>query len=311
VQDRLSTIAERILRREEERKQRGEEIRSSMEDFIHSIHSRPPTTTVGAVDGGIVHDEYGSMILLILRAVGAVFRYSDGSLEEVKYIPSPLPDPEVIDNDLPLEREDYHPFISLHRLREELHRALDVASLSPEFLFLDGSIVPQIVDKPHGKHLQNLYLSTVSLYRSFYSLYPSILPGGIVKDTRGNRLGLYLQEKGIDIPNWQDISWLSYVLHEGEYTEPIPYSEDPEKHATLKDIGEHAENIYIIYLRASPLDRPFRVEFYSEHPREDARRIAELLYPLSSRNPHYSIPPFMVEVDLRARPSKESLSYVK
>ena len=282
-----------------------------MEDLIHRADPTPPTTTVGAVDGGIIHDEYGSMILLILRAVGALFKYREGSLEEVKYVPSPLPEPEVIDNDLPLEREDYHPFISLHRLREELRRALDVSSLSPEFLFLDGSIVPQIVDKPHGEHLKNLYLSTLSLYRKFYSLYPKILPGGIVKDTRGNRLGLYLREEGIDIPNWQDISWLSYVLDEGEYTAPIPYSESPEKHATLKDIGEQARDIYIIYFRASKLDRPFRVEFYSKDPEKDAKRIANLLYPLSSRNPHYSIPPFMVEVDLRARLSKESLSYVK
>ena len=307
----LARIAERLIKREEERKRKGEEIREQMEDLILRAPADPPTTTVGAVDSGVVYEEYGPVILLLIRTVGAVFSYREGSLEEIRYVPSPLPDVEVVDNDLPLEREDYHPFRSLHRLSSELMRSLQVMERKPRYFFLDGSVVPQIVDKPHNSRLKPLYMKVVSLFKELYSSYPSTLIGGIVKDSRGNRLGIYLKENGIDVPEWQDVSWLSYVLREGEYTKPIPYSSEPEKHATLKDLDGHAKNVYIFYIRPSPLDRPYRVEFYSESPLRDAERIASLLYPLSRANPHYSIPPFMVEVDMRARLSRESLSYVK
>ncbi|NPA86432.1 MAG: DNA double-strand break repair nuclease NurA [Candidatus Diapherotrites archaeon] len=307
----LEEIAERIVKREEERQRMGAELRSTLEDFIQVAPGVGPTATVGAVDGGVVYEEYGSLILMLIRSVGAIFSYEEGALDSVDYVPSPLPDPEVVDSDIPLEREDYHPFRSLHRLRSELSRSLEVLARSPQFFFLDGSIVPQIVDKPRSDRLKPLYLSVVGLFKSLYSYYPNTLLGGIVKDSRGNRLGLFLREEGVDVPDWQDVSWLNYVLQPGEYTSPIPYSEEPSKHATLKDLGEHAENIYLFYLKASPLDRPYRVEFYSKDPQRDARRLASLLYPLSSLNPNYSIPPFLVEVDLRARLSKESMGYVK
>ena len=307
----LEAIAEKLIRREEERKRLGEELRSEISSLIHRVEENPVSTTLGAVDGGIVHEEYGPIILLLIRSVGAIFHYEDGELKEVTYVPSPLPDVEIVANDEPIEREDYHPFRSLHRLRSELNRAIQLSELKPEYLFLDGSIVPQIVDKPHSDHLKPLYKSVVFLYRHLYSLYPDVKVVGIVKDSRGNRLGIYLQKEGIDVPNWQDVSWLNYVLLPGEYTAPIPYSDDPSKHATLKDLNDLAENIYITYLRASPFDRPYRIEFYSTSPEKDAKHLVSLLYPLSSLNPHYSIPPFLVEVDLRARLSKESLSYVK
>ena len=311
MQEVLREVAERIVRREEERKRLGESLRSSLEPYIRKVDPSPPTATVGAVDGGIVHEEYGPIVLLLVRSVGALFSYEEGELKDVTYVPSPLPPPEVIVNDGPLEREDYHPFISLHRLSSELRRALEVAEASPDFLFLDGSVVPQIVDKPRNDRLRPYYRSLIPLFLKLYSFYPSILVAGIVKDSRGNRFGLYLREEGISVPNWQDVSWLNYVLREGEYTKPIPYSEEPKKHATLQDLDDEAEYIYITFVRPSALDRPYRVEFYSKHPERDAERIASLLVPLGSLHRHYAIPPFLVEVDMRARLSKQTLSYVK
>ena len=312
MQNLLNRIAQELIAREEERKRVGESLRNEISDYILTVEEPLTTAIIGAVDGSIIPEEYGPIILLLIRSVGALFHYEDLELKKVEYIPSPLPDAQVVDNDRPLEREDYHPFRSLNRLSSELSRALEVLQYEPDFLFLDGSIVPLLVDKPHDKHLQNtLYRRVVSLYKEIYGYYPKTLIGGIVKDSRGNRFGLYLKSQGFQVPNWQDISWLNYVLKPGEYTLPIPYSEDPENHPTLRDLDQHSENIYIFFLKASLLDRPYRVEFYSKHPLQDAKRLASLLYPFSTLNPHYSIPPFLVEVDLRARLSRESMSYVK
>lgn len=310
MREELEQVVTRLIHRELERRRLADSIRSHIHEYILTSSPSPFTGTIGAVDGGLLHEDYGPIILILVRAVGVLFEYEDSSLSRVGYIPSPLPDPEIIVNDTPLEREDYHPFRSLHRLRAELERALEVAP-NCDVLFLDGSIVPQIVDKPRAidSPLIDLYNTVLDLYKELYRTAP--LLASVVKDSRGDRLGRFLSKKGIKIPNWQDVSWLNYVLREGEYTYPIPYSDEPEKHATLKDLGHHARNIYLFYIRPSPYDRPYRVEFYSKNPEEDATTLASLLYPLSSLNPHYSIPPFLVEADLRARLSRESLSHIK
>ncbi len=303
-------IGERILLREERKASMGRKIREEMSDMIRKATSDPPTATIGAVDSGFMYDEYAGMVILLIRSVGAIFQYKDGILERVTYHPSPLPDIDIIDSEYSLEREDVHPFVSLHRLKAELERAIQLTTQSPDYVFLDGSVVPQIVDKPHDSspsQLKELYRNVISLFLELYHREP--LVAGIVKDSRGSRLGNYLSSNGINVPPWSDTSWLVHVLEPGEYTLPIPYSEDPEKHATLKDVeGEH---IYLFYIRPSPYDMPYRVEFYSHHPERDGDRLANLLIPLASINPTYAVPPFMVEIDMRARLGKESLKYVR
>jgi len=310
VREELERVVSRILEREEERRRLADAIRSKMEEYILKIDPSYFSGRIGAVDGGLLYEDYGSITLLLIRAVGVIFEYIESRLEGVEYIPTPLPDPRVVVNDFPLEKEDYHPFRSLHRLKAELERALEVAPHC-DILFLDGSIVPQIVDKPRSDnpHLLKLYREVLDLYKELYQTAP--LLASVVKDSRGDRLGRYLSKKGIKIPAWQDIAWLNYVLREGEYTQPVPYSDEPEKHATLRDLGGFAKNTYLFYIRLSSYDRPYRVEFYSKDPEKDAATLSSILYPLSSINPHYSVPPFLVEADLRARLSKESLTHVK
>ena len=307
--DDVERIVRKLVEAEEERMREGKKLRRELEDLISVANKTEYSGSVGAVDGGLLEEKYGGLVFVLVRALGAVFHYEESFLSEVEYVPSPNPPVGAASNvGIDMEPEDYGPFTSLVRLSSELKRAHEVVRRSVDYLFLDGSLVPQMVDKPRGESLMPLYEEVVGLFKSLYREEPLVV--GVVKDTRGRRLSNFLREEGVKVPGGSDVMWLSYVLREGEYTAPVPYSDNPEDHPTLIDLMPHSKHVYVMYIRLSESDRPVRVEFYSKNPKRDAGKIAEVLYSLTPRT-SYSIPPFLVEVDMRARLGRETMNFVK
>ncbi len=306
---RVAQITDHILRREEEIRSLALSVREKHPDVFVKVEGRAFTGRIGAVDGGILAEPFHGLDIIMVRAVGVVFEYRDGELMGVQYYPSPLPDPDVQEHDMPFEEDQIGVLRSLVRLRAEIGLAASMAGEIPmDVLFLDGSVLPLLSDRPSGNgKLMELYKQVVELYRQLYRACDKngVLLAGIVKDSKGNRFGKYLGDIKI-----RDTRWLSYALFPGERTVSIPYTDDPEK-ATLKDVGtEYAERVRVFYLRASPYDAPYRVE-YLERGDGDDDFLASLLLPLSSLNPTYTIPPFLVEADLRARLGKNEMRHLK
>ncbi len=309
--DDLEALASRILQREESRRHTALEIRDRHRDFFHRVDPIPANGHFGAVDGGLLSEEYQGFEIVLVRAVGVDYHYSNGRLESVAYFPSALPDPRIFQYDIPVEEENVGPLRSLTRLLVEIGTALEFVRRSHlDYLFLDGSILPQLVDKPRGggSDLNALYKRVIGLYRDLYracSERGTVL-AGIVKDSRGDRVATYLGEGRM-----RDPVWLKYSMAVGEMTEPIPYADNPADQATLKDVGEDIANrVWIFYLKASDYDLPFRVEFYSDDP-SLGEHLASLLLPLASVNRTFTIPPFLLEADIRARLAQKSMRYIR
>ncbi len=309
--DEVERIADRILSRESQRREEALRLRELNPDFFVPVREAIPGGRFGAVDGGLLAYEYMGFELIAVRAVGVRYTYRNGHLDGVDYYPSPSPPPRFFPYDMPLEEENVGPLRSLTRLLVEIGTAVEfLRNMDLDMLFLDGSILPQLVDKPRGggSELKRLYRSVIDLYRQLFriSREKGVVLAGVVKDSKGSRLSTYL-----GAPPYRDASWLHYAMRVGEMTKPVPYADKPEDQATLKDVGtDIAAHVWVFFLKASDLDRPFRVEFYSEDPGL-GERIAEVLLPLSRVNRMYTIPPFLLEADIRARLVKQTLSYYK
>ena len=309
--DSLEELVGRIVSREEGRRRQALELRREHPEFFKKVQPAEVSGRFGAVDGGLLAEEYQGFELVVVRAVGVRYTYVSGRLEGVDYYPSPLPDPVMFSHDMPVEEEDVGPLRSLTRLLVEIGTAIGfVRERELDFLFLDGSILPQLADKPRGgeKEVNSLYRRVLEEYRELYSACRErgVVLAGVIKDSKGCRLSTYLGGPGL-----RDPVWLKHAMEVGEMTAPVPYADRPGDQATLKDLGEDiAGNVWVFYLKASEYDRPYRVEFYSEDPAL-GERIASLLLPLSAVNRTYTIPPFLIEADVRARLASRSMAYVR
>ncbi|MCX8205743.1 MAG: DNA double-strand break repair nuclease NurA [Candidatus Micrarchaeota archaeon] len=267
--------------------------------LVRKCPSRPLDFRVGAVDAGLVAQEFHAFDLVIVKAVGAVFEYKNGKLDGHKYYPGPFPKESVATNgsmDL-LELSQYRNIV---RLKHEIALAIEVAR-ECDLMLVDGSLVPLPSDKPANKEMRAEYDELISLYIKLFEEAKSKLVG-VIKDSRSKRL---LEENahivGQDvIANSTDSTLLDLVLEKGEMTAPIPYSKDAKANQILKDLMPYSAELNVSYVKAGKNDRPLRVEFFGE-----GEEVLGKLYPLCSINENYSYPSVLIDVDLRAMISQQ------
>ncbi len=278
----LEEALESIVRRMEEHEMKSFDVRRRMEshEMIRKIEDGVGDVTVGAVDSGFKPLEYGGFVVLPVRTVGLEMEYRGGRLKGYRVHTR---GPNYFVNEEELENEDVNAFVSINRMREEVLMALD---MEVDVVFMDGSLVPHSADRPRNPYLLEEYRELVSLLDSLYEREPV----GIVKDSRSSRIAKMF---GLRVP---DVVLLSRVLKEGEYTEPVQFSEEEER-------------VYVMYIKLGHLF-PLRVEFVSSDPLGRAEEIASILRELTPPNP-YSMPPFMIEVDMRARLGSDVLEHAK
>ena len=83
---------------------------------------------------------------------------------------------------------------------------------------------------------------------------------------------------------------MNYVLNKGEATKIIDIS----------------ENLKCVYLKTVEYDRPIRIEFLNE---DDAKKIVNILYTISSQSKTYGLPNVLIEADQRAKLSELDIEY--
>ncbi|MCK4496872.1 MAG: DNA double-strand break repair nuclease NurA, partial [Candidatus Aenigmarchaeota archaeon] len=148
---KIKEIAQKINSTEEKRKRLAGFLKNMGPDFglIHGLEPDPlKDLKVVGVDGGIAKKSLHGFDCMLVRAAGACFHYKQGKIEKVDYLPSriPLPKPEIIEA---LSDMDWAYFTSISRQRLEVKTALDcIDKFKPDFLLMDGSIVPHYSDKP-------------------------------------------------------------------------------------------------------------------------------------------------------------------
>lgn len=295
-----------------------------IENFCEKVEKKEFNGSVSGVDSGFVSKRMSFIDLVLIRTCGVVFSYENSVLSNAEYYPSAysLPEPVMLKNGL--EKDEEQQSISLERLKKEVGVSIDIIEkFKPNFLFIDGSIVPQYQDKPRNdSKINDDYESIITTFQKMYlsAEKNNCILISTIEDSRGTRfkqlLNDYLKEKklNIDLSSSNDSSILDNLLLKGERTFAFKYTKSTSSHAILKDYANiWSENIYVFYLKASDFDSPLRVEFICKDKnklKETADEIASIVYNISSLHKEYSYPSVLIEADLRARLNEDDISIV-
>lgn len=325
--DDFELVASEIKALSERRKKAAAVLRSVPSsglqfDFLEEGFELPVRETnfsgcIAAVDGGIVGEELHAVDLFAWRACAAVFNYSSGKLVGHDYFPSAIP-ATVFKAEHSLQSHEFNWAKSLYRLNSEISCAAECCRLhSPQAIFLDGSILPQVADKPSSDS------SVFSLYEklldNFFDLFETcskneIVLAGVIKDSRGKRfIDLLLrslpqlQEYSDALSRTSDTAFLSSFLRPGNRTPAFKYASNASETAVLRDLGEWGKRIASFYLRPVEYDRPLRVDFLSG--KQSVSSIAEMIFSLSNQNRSYAYPAVLIEADLRAAMRPEEIDH--
>ena len=295
------------------------------ERLLFDVKKAPLDFSVGGVDSGFVDKKLPSLDLVLVRSVGVLFVYEKNLIKEARYIPGyyQFPLPHLTNH--ALELDEFNCSKSLIRLKEEVNSAKHlIRSFKPQYLFLDGSIIPQYQDKPRAdSSINDLYHSII---REFQELYEeaeknNVVLIGCVEDSRGSRFRTILQEevlphKKVIAPEKLDFLFdsalLDHLLVVGERTFSFSYTKNIAQHPILNDFDKKwSERIFSFYIKPSLYDRPLRVEFI-KNPKDAGQinEIASVVYALSCLHREYAYPSILIEADLRARLKPEEIDIV-
>jgi len=294
--------------------------------FSYPIPNIPFTGKIGGVDSGFIDKPLAAVDIVLIRAVSTVFEYEKGVLQKSHYYPSlyHFPLPHLTNN--ALEQDEFLCSKSLLRLREEVKAAISILEKhSPEYFFLDGSIVPQYPDKPRkDSKVNELYREIIHIFQKLYETAEqnNCKIVGCVEDSRGSRIRTILQEEILSNENLIDPSvldhlydshLLDYLLKIGERSFAFRYSKEISKHPILMDFKEQwGRNIYACYIKPVAFDKPLRIEFINSKGNitELANELASVVYTLSNSHREYAYPSVLIEADLRARLRPEEVEVV-
>lgn len=273
---------------------------------------------VGGIDGGMVKQSFHGIDILLLKAIGVVFNFSKGKLQEVQYHPDSLlsPVPNVISD--PFSDLDFELDSSMQRQMLEVETATEtIVKFKPDLLLMDGSIVPHYVQRPEKSSLLfQIYQKMIESYKKLFltAIENKTILAGVIEDSRGVRMCEILNEKLLSIPEirearillekTKDTNLLTYTLNYGERTFAFTYSPKPEEHPILREFSDVAKKVYSFYLKTAEFDRPVRIDFLaSSSAVEIANKISSILLAICNSST-YGFPSVLIEADLRARLSE-------
>jgi len=286
---------------------------------------------VCGVDGGLLKKSLRGLELVITRAVAAIFEYSPSGRVSAKYFPR-RGAPPLIKADLrPLSWREADISASLERLEAELQLAIRVQDHHPvDLLLLDGSLLPQLGDRPPSLSLlRSKYQEVRSLYAELYRKADETgtLLAGIVKDSRSSR---FVNLLGMLLPHLIRRHPQLSPLLEIDYRSILRMSRDTDLFYRILEVGERSclfhcsesssnneerntsGNVVCFYLRTAKYDYPLRVEVYTgEHePQTIVKKVSAILLPLSSSNDEFALPSVLIDADSQARMIERDLEFL-
>ena len=289
--------------------------------FVKKILPTELNCRIAGVDSGFVGQELFSTDLLLIRAVSAIFDYKNGKLEKAQYLPQGFSFPEPFFSTNALERDEFNANTSIQRLIKEVQTAIDVIEkFSPQYCFMDGSLLPQHADKPRANSkIKKNFDIMISKVQELYAVASekNCELVGCVEDSRGNRwtgiLDKELEVEGME--EYHDAVLLNDLLERQERSFIFSYTKNALEHPILNDFKKEWQNaIFAFYLKPTQYDFPLRVEFLNPNngnPAEKAEKIAGLVLAQSSMHKEYAFPAVLIEADLRAGLKPEEINLVK
>ncbi|TAL46900.1 hypothetical protein EPN87_04080 [archaeon] len=279
--------------------------------IIQALPSNLEGMKLAGIDGGLVKKSFHGLDLMLLRAVGVIFNYSNGL--NVDYYPEsmPTPDPHTIID--PFSDIEFEINSNILRQIKEITTAREtVEKYEPDIIFLNGSVIPHYTFVDKSSLLYDNYKKMIEAYQKLFDTVKAkkTILAGVIEDSRGTRfceviskleLGMLPQTKLI-LQKTKDSNLLTYALQHGDRTMTFTYSSDAN-HPILREFP--GETIMTFYLKTSEFDRPVRIDFLADKGLV-ADKIASVLLALST-HAGYGMPSIIVEADQRAKLSEHDL----
>jgi len=291
--------------------------------LLHAVEpSELDGLKIAGIDGGLVKKSFHGIDLMLLRAVGVIYDYTDGKLN-VEYYPEAIPSPIPRAINDPLDDLGFELNSNIERQITEITTAIEVLEkYEPDLLLLNGSVIPHYTFVPEkGSFVHVNYENMINAYNKLFETIKNkkTILAGVIEDSRGTRFCEILN-KALNInfdPNLppefkivlnqtKDTNLLAYALNHRQRTLIFPYSSETESHPMLRNFSV-AKQILTFYLRTAEFDRPLRIDFLGDKGTVDvANRIASILLSLASHS-SYGTPSVIVEADQRAKLSEDDL----
>jgi len=257
---------------------------------------------IGGEDSGVVRRSTHIKDIIFLRAIASIFIYQDSKLRDAIYFPSKSPEIKIESAPENLNEFEFSIFWGLKRVFAELEVSINaIRKYSPDYFLMDGSLCIHPMERPKKESELYKYFEEVS--EKFKELFELCREKGctligVIEDSRsnnycnwiiGNLLNKVEKEKAKEVINVlsksRDTNLLYYALKVGEKTNSLNL---------LKEIN-------YFYIKVVSFDRPLRIEYLNW---EDEKKIASLIYTLSSKNRRYGMPNVLIECDLKAKISQ-------
>jgi len=298
------------------------------EKIINQINPiEKQSKSFAGVDSGFVTKQLNFANVTIIKEVGVVFNYSDGKLDKAEYFPRVynLARPYLTTSALDLEEIMWNS--SILRLDKEISLASLILGQKSklDFMILDGSIIPQYLNKPtkecpSRKSYDKLITKFIELFNLAKEKKCYLV--GCVEDCRANRFYNILKDeleinKGKSIQNDLYDSFVVFcLLDENQRTCVFNYSSKPDEHPVLKDFPEAIRNnIYVCYAKLSNQDYPLRIEFayfkeFGLSLHKFAEEVVNNVASISCFNRKYTYPSVLIEADMRSRLKLEEINLI-
>jgi len=242
---------------------------------------------VAGVDGGVIKKRYSVADITAVRAVAAVFKFTDSGVS-AEHIPSKSPEPDfsILESE---DAEGLEKAVEAKRLKKETSVAMKATKTADKIL-MDGSIVPS-------------YSEDDDVFENYTELFDKAGKGnivGVVEDSYGLKLADIMEDRlSVDVGNLRDTVIMDNILDKGERSFVRRYSSTPSEHPVLQHLKtEDVKNIYTFYVKLSAEDLPLRIDFYGE-PSDADTISAELNFLKASER--YTVPSPVIEADRRAK----------
>lgn len=273
---------------------------------IKKIEKFDGNISIGASDSGFFSDALTSLDFVYIKSAGSYFNYSSGKLTEYKRLPR-NPIKELLFSENILQKDEIHKFVSIKRIKEELKILKTIANeKNPEFLLIDGPVLPQPVDRPlNNSKLYHDYKNMVALFVELYDLCKkqnNILVG-CVEDSRANTFMDLIKNKNTRI---NDTILTNLIL---EKSESLAFFKifSTESNIINQDLEEFGKfNFYSTYLKLND-DYPLRIETVSK----EFKKVRDTIGFLASNFRDYCFPTPLIDADKQAKLNKNEIETIR
>jgi hypothetical protein len=319
----VESLVREIKVSEEKRKKLAEIIRNSKisnnefleESLIKKVEKIENNFTVAGVDSGLLQKSLHGMDLILIKAVGVIFYFENNKLKNVEYYsPSTFFEPIIFQD--PFSEIELDIATNIFRQRKEVKTVEKILKeFKPDFVFMDGSILPHYIPNiDKDSLLYPYYKDVIEAYKSLFlaTKNSNSILAGVIEDSRASRFCSLISESlKLDrelfsiLEKSKDTNLLEYILKKGERTTSFYYTSPLSLVSSQFSNEFNLREFASFYIKLSDFDSPLRIDFLNDK-KDAASRIASILSSLLISE-EYSMPSILIEADIRARLSERQL----